>query len=44
MWDDKKIQKELNKIPIENMIKFNMDLCELIKKAQQEDYENYNIR
>lgn len=37
------LNKEIMKIPEENMLKFFFDLQTLIEKAQGEDYENFNV-
>ena len=38
------LTNEINKIPASNKQKFSKDLIILIKKAQEPDYENFNLK
>lgn len=43
MWSENELNKQINKIPVENMLKFYTDLQILVTKAQGDDYENFNL-
>lgn len=43
MWNEAELNKQIKKIPIDNMLKFYIDLQTLVLKAQGDDYENYNL-
>ena len=43
IWTDKDLQKEISKIPTENLLKFAIDLQLLVRKAQGVDYEDFNL-
>lgn len=43
LWSEHKFQKEMTKIPLSNLVKFRLDMQFLIKKAQGDDYESYNL-
>lgn len=35
--------REFKKIPEKNRVKFSTDIIKLVLKAQEDDYENFNI-
>lgn len=41
LWDQSKIDKEIRKVPSENLIKFQLDFQTLIKLAQKDNYEDF---
>lgn len=41
LWEQSKIDKEIRKVPLENLVKFQLDFQTLIKIAQKENYENF---
>ena len=43
IWTDKKLTNEISRIPQENLLKFYLDLQYLVKLAQKDNYENFNI-
>ena len=43
MWTEKELNQAIQKIPVENMLKFYTDLQILVIKAQGDDYENFNL-
>lgn len=38
------LQKEMEKIPQENLLKFLLDWQKLAQYAQREDYDNYDLQ
>ena len=44
IWDDKQLQKQISKIPTENLLKFYLDLQKLVGFAQRIDYEDFDFK